>query len=103
MRQDVRKEGIAAVARSSLWIELEQKASFFGDAFDLRDAFERLPERASAFALGAAGIHADLSRNLWDESLRADLVSLAQRRNVEGLREAMWSGAPINCTEGRAV
>ena len=45
----------------------------------------------------------DLSRHLATEKTLDLLLELATERNVAGMRDAMFSGEPINTTEHRAV
>lgn len=51
----------------------------------------------------AAGIKFDFSRQRVDQQTLNDLLDLAQQARVFALRDAMFEGAPINTTEGRAV
>ena len=51
----------------------------------------------------AAGVFVDWSKHrVTDETLRL-LAALAKQADVEGARDAMFSGAKVNLTEGRAV
>ena len=45
----------------------------------------------------------DYSKNLIDENVLKLLFQLARNRNVEGLRDSMFKGDPINFTENRSV
>ena len=74
-----------------------------GRAFDLREAFDRDPQRFATFGVQAPEVYADLSKNLIDVATRRFLLDLAQECGVAALRDAMFAGAPINATEGRAV
>ncbi len=61
------------------------------------------PGRARAFALEAAGIRLDFSReHLTEDSLRA-LLTLAEDADWESRRAAQWAGEPVNRSEQRAV
>lgn len=69
----------------------------------LRDLFERNPYRGTDFAVEAAGLYLDYSKNrITDETLGL-LVLLAEDANLKGHMEAMFTGAKINVTEKRAV
>ncbi|XP_071478075.1 glucose-6-phosphate isomerase-like [Diadema antillarum] len=45
----------------------------------------------------------DFSKNLIDEEVFGRLLDLARARNLEGMRDQMFSGSKINFTENRAV
>jgi glucose-6-phosphate isomerase len=69
----------------------------------LRAMFASDPARAERFAVEAAGLVLDYSKNrITDETIRL-LVSLARARGVEAQRDAMCSGERINVSENRAV
>ena len=77
---------------------------FSGDAaFDLRRAFAEDAQRCERFSLEAAGLLADLSKNLIDPAAQALLTRLAHECGIEAQRDAMLAGARINRSEGRAV
>ncbi|MCV2864357.1 glucose-6-phosphate isomerase [Defluviimonas sp. WL0075] len=61
------------------------------------------PARAGAFSVDADGLLFDYSKTNIDVSGRALLIALAEGADVAARREAMFSGARINETEGRAV
>ena len=70
---------------------------------NLRGLFASDAGRAERFAVEAAGLFLDYSKNrITDETVRL-LVSLARARGVEARRDAMFSGAKINVSERRAV
>ncbi|MEC3863048.1 glucose-6-phosphate isomerase [Mesobacterium sp. TK19101] len=66
------------------------------------DLFED-PARAAEFSLSACDMLFDYSKTQLDDTIRAALLKLAADRGVEARRDAMFSGAKINETEGRAV
>jgi glucose-6-phosphate isomerase len=69
----------------------------------LRELFAADPQRGERFALDAAGLHLDYSKNrITDETIRL-LVALARARGVEARRDAMFRGEKINVSENRAV
>ncbi len=53
--------------------------------------------------LAAAGIDFDFSRQRLDESTFDALMALVRGADVDGWRDAMFAGEPINTTEDRAV
>ena len=59
--------------------------------------------RAEAFSLAAEGLLFDYSKTQIDRETRAALLALAETRGVAARRDAMFAGAKINETEGRAV
>ncbi len=59
--------------------------------------------RAKAFSAHFDGMLFDYSKTSMDEEARAALLALAEARGLPERREAMFTGAPINETEGRAV
>ena len=69
----------------------------------LRSLFASDTGRAERFAVEAAGLFLDYSKNrITDETVRL-LVGLARTRAVEARRDAMFSGEKINVSENRAV
>jgi glucose-6-phosphate isomerase len=69
----------------------------------LRELFARDPGRGERFALEAAGIYFDYSKNrITDETLPL-LVRLAEESDLSGRIAAMFGGQPINVSEKRAV
>ncbi|MES1945845.1 glucose-6-phosphate isomerase [Salinisphaera sp. C84B14] len=65
--------------------------------------FDRDPRRAERFTLSAAGIALDFSKQRVDCSVMAALGQLAQSRGFYPLRDALFSGEPINTSEERAA
>ncbi len=61
------------------------------------------PDRAARFSTEADGLLLDWSKTAIDARGRVLLLGLARAAGIEARREAMFSGAPINETEGRAV
>ncbi|MBV8379970.1 MAG: glucose-6-phosphate isomerase [Paucibacter sp.] len=89
--------------RSPAWAALSEHFESSGRAFDLREAFGRDPGRFQDWSLRAPEVFADLSKNRVDAATRALLLQLARDCGLEAQRDAMFAGAPINLTEGRAV
>ena len=84
------------------WKSLQQHADAF-KSFDLRTAFAADAQRAEALSQTAPHVFADLSKNHVDAATEAMLQALAQQTGLAAHRDAMFSGAPINHTEDRAV
>ncbi len=69
----------------------------------LRDLFAEDPERGERFAVEAAGLYLDYSKNrVTDETLKL-LFQLASDCDLSGHIKAMFGGEKINITENRAV
>jgi glucose-6-phosphate isomerase len=71
--------------------------------WQLRDLFAADEKRFEKYSVEAAGLFLDFSKNHLDDTTLSLLEELARVRGVETLRDAMFSGAPINVTEERAV
>ncbi len=69
----------------------------------MRDLFALEPDRFSQMSVEAAGLFLDYSKNRVDSTTMQLLLALAKERGVEVQRDAMFAGAKINHTEGRAV
>ncbi len=89
--------------RTPPWGALESHARGAARQFDLRQAFAADPARFDRLSLQAPAVFADLSKNLWDDTVRGHLLDLADACGVARRRDAMFAGMPINATEGRAV
>lgn len=85
------------------WAQLQGLAHHYTRHFHLAAALQADPDRVTALTLRAPHVMADLSKNLWDAPVRSALLALAQSRGLAQQRAAMWAGAAINQTEGRAV
>ena len=89
--------------RTPSWAALKGHFEAHGRDFDLREAFERDAGRFDALSIEAPEVFADLSKNLVDTATLHFLIDLARECQLEARRDAMFAGAPINATEGRAV
>ncbi|MDO5632681.1 MAG: glucose-6-phosphate isomerase [Paracoccus sp. (in: a-proteobacteria)] len=86
---------------TELWNRLADYRTAQGD---LRiDALFDDPARADEFCIQAEGLAFDYSKTLIDAGARDLLVALAEATGLAARREAMFTGARINETEGRAV
>ena len=88
--------------QTAAWKNLAEYAKTFS-SFDLRSEFERDAGRVTHFSQEAPGVFADLSKNLWDAKIEAQLLALAQQTGVMERRNRMFQGEAINTTENRAV
>jgi glucose-6-phosphate isomerase len=69
----------------------------------LRQLFADDPSRAQRYLLTAGDLRVDYSKNLIDDQVMDRLWALLRAAGVERRRDAMFAGATINVTEGRAV
>jgi glucose-6-phosphate isomerase len=90
----------AAVARTRAALA-EQRRRLEGA--HLREEFARDPARGERMALEACGLYLDYSKNLLDDATLALLVELARASGLRERIDAMFGGAQLNTTEGRAV
>jgi glucose-6-phosphate isomerase len=74
-----------------------------GFAPDLRQWFADDPGRAERLSFTAGDLFVDLSKNLLDDDVLAQLLALAEQVGLPERRAAMFSGEHINVTEDRAV
>ena len=92
-----------ACNQTSAWAALCSAFNAVGQSFDLRSAFATDAERYQIFSQSAPHLFADLSKNLIDSATEQMLLDLARQTGVEQHRDAMFAGAAITGTEGRAV
>ncbi|MDB5561401.1 MAG: Glucose-6-phosphate isomerase, partial [Hyphomicrobiales bacterium] len=69
----------------------------------MREQFAADPDRFARFSVKSGDILLDYSKNRIDGAVMDALFELARLADVEGRRDRMWAGEPINSTEGRAV
>lgn len=78
-----------------------------GRQLKMKDLFEKDPRRFEKFSITLdtpdGPILFDYSKNLINEELMSKLIQLAVSKNVEQMRDEMFSGKKINFTENRAV
>ncbi len=85
------------------WQALKAYYESDGRYLDMRQAFERNPQRFEHLSQQAPHVFADLSKSLFDEPTETLLMQLARECGLEAHRDAMFAGEPINTTERRAV
>ncbi|MGZ9113908.1 MAG: glucose-6-phosphate isomerase [Brevundimonas sp.] len=61
------------------------------------------PGRMARMGVEAAGLYLDLSKQSWSAEGFEAALDLARTCDVEGRRDALFAGEPVNNTEGRAV
>ena len=84
-----------------MWADLKQRAGA-ARARGIAPLFDA-PGRADGFSVRFDGMLFDYSKTGMDQGDRAALLALADAQGVAARRAAMFTGAPINETEGRAV
>jgi glucose-6-phosphate isomerase len=84
------------------WHRLERDAERL-KAVSLRDLFAADPGRFDTHSASFEDLFVDVSKEKIDAEALSSLLALAEAADVAGRREALFSGAPINLTEGRAV
>ncbi len=89
--------------RTVAWALLQRHFNDAARDFDARHAFVADPGRFDAFSQEAPHVFADLSKNRIDTRTESLLLQLARESGLEARRDAMFAGAAINATEGRAV
>ncbi|MDW4548737.1 glucose-6-phosphate isomerase [Defluviimonas sp. D31] len=85
----------------TLWDDLRHHQALHADR-PILELFEGV-DRAGRFSIRADGLLFDYSKTSIDPHARDLLIRLAEASGVAGRREAMFAGAKINETEGRAV
>ena len=80
------------------WVSLTE-----AEARPLAELFRAEPDRLSALTVEEAGIRFDFSKTHLDSSILSAFSDLAKSQGLAEARDALFSGATINVTEGRAV
>jgi glucose-6-phosphate isomerase len=69
----------------------------------LADLFAAEPDRLARLTLDLPGLHFDFSKTHLDAALLAAFERLAEARGLAAARDALFAGAIVNPTEGRAA
>jgi len=93
---------MAKTGRKAHFASLEKHAKRMAER-PMRLMFAEDPNRFQRFSARAGDILLDYSKNRIDEEVMAALFDFARAADVEGRRNAMWAGEPINITENRSV
>ena len=88
--------------QTAAWQALKEERRAW-NTLHLRELFAKDKKRFERFSLQLDDLLLDYSKNLIRPRTLKLLLKLAQETGVEALRDAMFSGEPINLTEGRAV
>jgi glucose-6-phosphate isomerase len=89
-----------SIATTSPWLALQRHRDALS-SFHLDAALRDDPARSRSWRFEAAGIEADLSRNLATDATWPLLLALADVAQLPRWREQLFAGEPINSTEGR--
>lgn len=89
--------------RTRAWAALHALYDAQGRTLDLRQAFASDEHRFDRLSLQAPHVFADLSKNLINPAIQAQLTELARECGIEQHRDAMFHGAHVNSTEHRAA
>ncbi|KGD63466.1 glucose-6-phosphate isomerase [Alcanivorax nanhaiticus] len=87
---------------STIWSQLAQRAKQ-DNSLHLADLFASDDGRFDRFSLEGAGLLADFSKQRITDESRELLVKLADERQLRHWLDALFSGAEVNCTEGRSA
>lgn len=87
---------------STIWSQLAQRAGQ-EKSRHLADWFAADQTRFGRFSLDACGLLADFSKQRMSDESRDLLVKLADERQLRHWLDALFTGAEVNCTEGRAA
>jgi glucose-6-phosphate isomerase len=88
--------------RKATFAALEKQVKRLADR-PMRLMFAEDPNRFQRFSAKAGDMLLDYSKNRIDEEVMDTLFAFARSVDVEGRRDAMWAGKPINITENRSV
>lgn len=69
----------------------------------LRDLFQKDTCRGETFTAQSGSIWLNYSRNHLNQAVIEQLLALAKNQHLEAKRKALFSGSPINLSEGRAA
>jgi len=87
---------------TTAWKELQEYFNNFKDS-QIKELFEKDPERANKFTLQWNDFYVDFSKNRIDETAFQLLQKLAKEADLKDAIEKYFGGDIINETEGRAV
>ncbi len=89
-----------SITTTPAWLALQRHREALS-SFHLDAALRKDPSRCRSWRFEAAGIEADLSRNLATDETWPLLLALADVAQLPRWREQLFAGEPINNTEGR--
>ena len=86
----------------SAWRNLEARARADA-ARPIASLFDAEADRLPRLTIAAAGLSLDLSKQPWSAAGVAAALALAEAAGIEAAREALFAGAVVNPSEGRAA
>ena len=95
-------DAILPLTQRPAWAALRAHQGSLARA-SLRELFAQDPQRGERFALDAAGVYLDYSKNLLTEETLKLLIELARESRLTERIAAMFRGDPINVSENRPV
>ena len=93
---------ILSLSEQPAWQALRRHHAVIGPRH-LRELFAEDPKRGERFALEAAGVYLDYSKNRITEETMDLLMQLAEHSGLRARIDAMFRGEPINRSEQRSV
>ena len=85
---------------TSAWKDLSEAAK---NPIEIKSLFKEDPNRFKKYSVRFKDILLDYSKNGIDERILSSLLALANQTSLKEAIDDMFSGKPINATEGRAV
>ena len=90
--------------QTAAWAALDDiNTKLIEEGFSLKDWFAQDRGRVAKFSYDMGSYRFDLSKNIINDEILAQLVDLAREVGLEERRDAMYAGVHINTTENRAV
>lgn len=85
---------------TAAWKDLSEAAK---NPIEIKSLFKEDPNRFKKYSVRFKDILLDYSKNGIDERILSSLLALANQTSLKEAIDDMFSGKPINATEGRAV
>ena len=90
--------------QTAAWAALDDiNTKLIEEGFTLKEWFAADRDRVSKFSYDLGAYRIDLSKNIINDEILAQLIDLAREVGLEERRDAMYAGVHINTTENRAV
>ena len=91
-----------SIAGTDIWKKLGKHYKAISSVH-MRDLFAKDPQRFAKLSLRLGDLLLDYSKNRITAETMDLLHALAREAGVEGMRDQLFAGEPVNLTEGRAV
>ncbi|HSI70542.1 MAG TPA: glucose-6-phosphate isomerase [Gillisia sp.] len=89
-------------SQTEAWKKLQQQFEELSNT-QMRDLFDKDPERAEKFTINWEDFYVDFSKNRITEEVQNALLQLAEECNLAEAMDSYYGGEAINRTEGRPV